>query len=84
MPAITVEDTLVLPRISRPDPATSKERPVARVVTARDRGRWVQHPPSVSRRGALIDLVLRYHKANHSRLFKAHCPGRARTGSERA
>ena len=24
MPAITVDDTLVLPRIPRPDPATSK------------------------------------------------------------
>ena len=34
MPAITVEDTLVLPRISRPDPATSTARPVAKVVTA--------------------------------------------------
>ena len=34
MPAITVDDTLVLPRISRPDPATSTPRPVAKVVTA--------------------------------------------------
>ena len=34
MPAITVDDTLVLPRIPRPDPATSRARPVARVVTA--------------------------------------------------
>jgi redox-sensitive bicupin YhaK (pirin superfamily) len=34
MPAITVDDTLVLPRIPRPDPATSMARPVARVVTA--------------------------------------------------
>jgi quercetin 2,3-dioxygenase len=34
MPAITVENTLVLPRISRPDPATSTARPVAKVVTA--------------------------------------------------
>src|SRR2546430_13043361 len=34
MPAITVDDTLVLPRIPRPDPATSKARPVAEVVTA--------------------------------------------------
>jgi redox-sensitive bicupin YhaK (pirin superfamily) len=34
MPAITVEDTLVLPSIHRPDPATSTARPVARVVTA--------------------------------------------------
>ena len=34
MPAITVEDTLVLPRISRPDPATSKPRPVAKIITA--------------------------------------------------
>jgi hypothetical protein len=34
MPAITVEDTLVLPRIARPDPAVSRARPVAAVVTA--------------------------------------------------
>jgi redox-sensitive bicupin YhaK (pirin superfamily) len=32
MPAITVEDTLVLPRIARPDPSSSRPRPVARVV----------------------------------------------------
>jgi quercetin 2,3-dioxygenase len=35
MPAITVDDTLVLPRIATPDPATSKARPVAKVLTAR-------------------------------------------------
>jgi redox-sensitive bicupin YhaK (pirin superfamily) len=34
MPAITVEDTLVLPRIARPDPATTTSRPVAKVITA--------------------------------------------------
>ena len=34
MPAITVEDTLVLPRIPRPDPITSRPRPVAKVLTA--------------------------------------------------
>jgi quercetin 2,3-dioxygenase len=34
MPAITVDDMLVLPRIPRPDPATSKVRPVAQVITA--------------------------------------------------
>src|ERR1700694_902934 len=34
MPAITVDDTLVLPRIPRPDPALSRPRPVAEVVTA--------------------------------------------------
>ena len=34
MPAITVDDTLVLPRIPRPDPAVSRPRPVAKVVTA--------------------------------------------------
>jgi quercetin 2,3-dioxygenase len=34
MPAITVDDTLVLPRIATPDPATSKARPVAKVITA--------------------------------------------------
>jgi redox-sensitive bicupin YhaK (pirin superfamily) len=34
MPAIAVDDTLVLPRIPRPDPATSKARPVGQVLTA--------------------------------------------------
>jgi len=34
MPAITVEDTLVLPRIPVPDPVTSRARPVARLITA--------------------------------------------------
>ena len=34
MPAITVDDTLVLPRIPRPDPASSVPRPIAKVVTA--------------------------------------------------
>ena len=34
MPAITVDDPLVLPRIPRPDPATSRSRPVGRIVTA--------------------------------------------------
>ena len=34
MPAITVEDTLVLPRIPRPDPAASAPRPIAKVITA--------------------------------------------------
>lgn len=34
MPAVTVDDTLVLPRIPRPDP-TAKARPVAKVVTSR-------------------------------------------------
>jgi redox-sensitive bicupin YhaK (pirin superfamily) len=34
MPAITVEDTLVLPRIPRSDPTSSRPRPVARIVTA--------------------------------------------------
>jgi redox-sensitive bicupin YhaK (pirin superfamily) len=34
MPAITVDDTLVLPRIPRPDPATTTTRPVAKVITA--------------------------------------------------
>src|SRR6476620_4318137 len=34
MPAITVDDTLVLPRIPRPDPAVSPGRPVADVITA--------------------------------------------------
>ncbi|GAA3044506.1 pirin family protein [Pseudonocardia yunnanensis] len=34
MPAITVDDLLVLPRIPRPLPGTSIARPVARVITA--------------------------------------------------
>lgn len=34
MPAISVDDTLVLPRIPRPDAAVSRPRPVAQVVTA--------------------------------------------------
>src|SRR5580693_9385641 len=34
MPAITVEDTLVLPRIARPAPGVSRPRPVANLVTA--------------------------------------------------
>ena len=34
MPAITVEDPLVLPRIPRPDTTTSRPRPVSRIVTA--------------------------------------------------
>jgi redox-sensitive bicupin YhaK (pirin superfamily) len=34
VPAITVDDTLVLPRIPRPDPAASVPRPVAKVITA--------------------------------------------------
>ncbi len=34
MPAITVEDPLVLPRIPAPDPATASDRPVRSVTTA--------------------------------------------------
>jgi len=34
MPAVTVENPLVLPRIPRPDPTTQAARPVARVVIA--------------------------------------------------
>ncbi len=34
MPAVTVEDTLVLPRVDAPDPATRTVRPVASVTTA--------------------------------------------------
>jgi quercetin 2,3-dioxygenase len=34
MPAVTVDDTLVLPRIPRPDPTLSRPRPVGQVVTA--------------------------------------------------
>jgi quercetin 2,3-dioxygenase len=32
MPAVTVDDTLVLPRIPRPDPTSSRARPVVEVV----------------------------------------------------
>ena len=34
MPAITVDDTLVLPRIPRPDVTTSRPRPVGKIVQA--------------------------------------------------
>jgi quercetin 2,3-dioxygenase len=34
MPAVTVPDILLLPRISEPDPAAAKERPVVAVTTA--------------------------------------------------
>ena len=34
MPAITVQDTLVLPRIAKVDPETSRARPIAHVVTS--------------------------------------------------
>jgi redox-sensitive bicupin YhaK (pirin superfamily) len=34
MPAITVEDTLVLPRLSTPDPTSTTARPVSKVVRA--------------------------------------------------
>jgi redox-sensitive bicupin YhaK (pirin superfamily) len=34
MPAITAPNLLVLPRVPSPDPATSSERPVRRIVTA--------------------------------------------------
>jgi len=34
MPAITVDDTLVLPRIPVPDPTISRPRPIAKVITA--------------------------------------------------
>ena len=34
MPAVTVEDTLVLPRVAEPDPGTSADRPVRTITTA--------------------------------------------------
>ena len=34
MPAVTVEDILVLPRVPEPDAATAAERPVVSVTTA--------------------------------------------------
>jgi quercetin 2,3-dioxygenase len=34
MPAVTVEDILLLPRISEPDPAVAQDRPVVAVTTA--------------------------------------------------
>jgi len=36
MPAITVDDTLVLPRIPRPEPSHSQARPVTKVITAHE------------------------------------------------
>jgi quercetin 2,3-dioxygenase len=36
MPAVSVENVLVLPRLSRPDPGSSIVRPVERVVTAHE------------------------------------------------
>jgi hypothetical protein len=34
MPAVTVEDILVLPRVPEPDPTAAADRPVASVTTA--------------------------------------------------
>lgn len=34
MPAVTVENILILPRVRRPDPATDRFRPVSKIVTA--------------------------------------------------
>jgi len=34
MPAVTVENPLVLPRVETPDPATAVARPVVQVATA--------------------------------------------------
>src|SRR5713101_1739939 len=34
MPAVTVQDIMVLPRLSVPDPAATRERPVGSVTTA--------------------------------------------------
>src|SRR6202050_5241118 len=34
MPAVTVDDILLLPRISEPDPAVAQDRPVLTVTTA--------------------------------------------------
>src|SRR3974377_518800 len=34
MPAVTVEDILVLPRVAEPDPAAAIDRPVASITTA--------------------------------------------------
>ena len=34
MPAVTVEDITVLPRIPLPDPATARQRPVRSISTA--------------------------------------------------
>ena len=52
MPAITVDDTLVLPRIPRPDPAISRAaaRRQGRHRARASRGRRVQHPAAVPRR----------------------------------
>ena len=34
MPAVTVDDVLTLPRVSRPDPAATTGRPVVGITTA--------------------------------------------------
>src|SRR5262249_5071748 len=48
MPAITVENTLVLPRISRPESDALRPRPVVRVITAHEQAEgagFVVHRP---------------------------------------
>lgn len=56
MPAVTVEDPLVLPRVPRPDTAVSTPRPVTRVVKA---GRTVEGAGFTVRRAfpGLVSLV---------------------------
>lgn len=63
MPAATVDNLLLLPRIPRPDPALAVQRPVVQVVTARTQlegeGFQVRRPfPSVEFSGADPFLLL--------------------------
>ena len=52
MPAITVDDITVLPRIPGPDPVVARQRPVRQLTSApsRLRGRGLPGPPRVRRR----------------------------------
>ena len=54
MPAVTVEDTLVLPRVPEPDRTAAADRPVLTVTTAPTglRGRGLPGPAGVRRGGA--------------------------------
>ena len=58
MPAITVDDITVLPRITDPDPMATRQRPV-RTVTSAPRGFEGEGFP-VRRAFAGADLVLKY------------------------
>ncbi len=53
MPAVTVKDTLVLPRVPEPDPAATADRPVLTVTTAPSayEGEGFPCPPRLRRGG---------------------------------